>query len=116
MEMNRYQVLTGVTAIYERPSLEACGQMGPLLYTILGLNGEAGELANKVKKILRDNKGVITEDLRVELRKEIGDCLWYISELAAQLGTTLDIVADENVRKLQRRQSKGTLQGSGDSR
>jgi NTP pyrophosphatase (non-canonical NTP hydrolase) len=116
MEMNRYQVATGATAIYETSSRTACGSLGPLLYTVLGLVGEGGEFANKLKKILRDKNGVIDEDTRIELRKELGDCLWYISEAATQLGTTLDIVADENVKKLQRRKEKGTLQGSGDSR
>ena len=88
----------------------------PLAYPALGLAGEAGELANKVKKVLRDDGGAITEERRKDLLDELGDVLWYVAELATCLGGDLQEVAAKNIEKLQSRAERGKLQGQGDQR
>ena len=85
-----------------------------LIYPTLGLCGEAGEVAEKVKKHLRD--GTPIEELRTVLCKELGDVLWYINALAHELGLPLADIARENLRKLLSRQERGKLHGSGDDR
>lgn len=88
-----------------------------VIYPALGLSGEAGEIAEKVKKWVRDEGGeVITEDRRDAILKELGDPLWYIASLADDLGYTLQDVVDANVAKLTSRKERGVLHGSGDNR
>lgn len=88
-----------------------------LEYCTLGLCGEAGEVANLVKKIRRDcmEKEEIDE-IRQKLFPELGDVLWYLSALANEAGTSLEAVAEYNLAKLKSRKARGTLKGSGDSR
>lgn len=88
---------------------------GNLTYPTLGLTGEAGEVAEKVKKILRDQGGEIG-DKRELLVKELGDVLWYVAALAHELGVSLDSVALGNLEKLESRRARGVLGGSGDER
>jgi NTP pyrophosphatase (non-canonical NTP hydrolase) len=83
---------------------------------VLGLVGESGEFADKIKKILRDKKGAWTEADREELIKELGDVLWYIATLAPLLGVSMDEVANRNIAKLAARQQNSSLTGSGDNR
>jgi NTP pyrophosphatase (non-canonical NTP hydrolase) len=90
--------------------------MSPLPYWALALNGEAGEVAEKVKKIYRDDDGEITEKRRKAIKKELGDCLWYLSQVATDLDLSLDNVAAENIKKLLDRQKRGALHGDGDDR
>ncbi|MEO7364392.1 MAG: nucleoside triphosphate pyrophosphohydrolase family protein [Candidatus Saccharimonadales bacterium] len=87
-----------------------------LLHWVLGLNGEAGEVAEKLKKIIRDKGGVVSDDDKIELAKELGDVLWYIAVFAEQLGVPLDIIAQQNLDKLASRKDRGMLGGSGDNR
>ena len=87
-----------------------------LLHWILGVNGEAGEIAEKIKKIIRDKNGEVSPEDKIELAKEIGDVLWYLAVLANQLGVSFDKVAQQNIEKLQSRQKRGKLGGSGDNR
>jgi NTP pyrophosphatase (non-canonical NTP hydrolase) len=87
-----------------------------LVYPILGLVGEAGEIANKVKKIARDNGGNLDPDQQLDLSKEIGDTLWYQAATASSLEVTLGEVGGANLKKLADRQRRGVLQGSGDDR
>lgn len=87
-----------------------------VVYPALGLCGEAGEVAEKIKKTLRDHGGVMSMDTRKLLLKELGDVLWYLDALASELHSSLDEVATINLEKLQDRQSRGTLAGSGDQR
>lgn len=87
-----------------------------LEYCTLGLLSEAGEIAGKLKKAIRDNNGVLTDEAKVGLRKEGGDCLWYLSEIALLLGTTLAEMASDNNKKLLDRQARNVLGGSGDNR
>lgn len=86
------------------------------IYPALGLAGEAGEIAEKVKKVLRDNEGEWTADAKAAVLDELGDPLWYISALAQDLGFTLQDVIDNNVSKLTSRKCRGVLVGSGDDR
>lgn len=89
-------------------------------YPALKLAGEAGEVAEKFGKLMRDNRvhswDDIPEDKRRELVKELGDVMWYIAEIATQLGVSLSAVAVGNIVKLQSRQLRGTLHGDGDNR
>ena len=87
----------------------------PWIYA-LGLTGEAGEVADKLKKQYRDNGGVISNEAKVELVKELGDVMWYITRLAASLGYSLCEVASMNVEKLRSRAERGTIHGEGDNR
>jgi NTP pyrophosphatase (non-canonical NTP hydrolase) len=84
-------------------------------YDGLGL-GETGEVQDKIKKIIRDSGGIITEEAKKGILFEIGDCLWYLTSLCETLGTTLEDVANQNIIKLKSRREKNTLHGSGDNR
>lgn len=108
MTLDNYQILANSTAQY--PSTYK------VVYPALGLAGEAGEIANKVKKIIRDTNNIITEEKRKELKAEIGDVCWYIAALATDLGLSLDEIAKENIAKLKSRQERGVIKGDGDDR
>jgi NTP pyrophosphatase (non-canonical NTP hydrolase) len=88
----------------------------PIVYPTLGLANEAGEVAGKVKKIFRDRGGVLTDADREALTLELGDVLWYVSELCTQLGIRLEDVAEANIAKLRDRTERGVLGGEGDRR
>ena len=106
-----YQQLCTETQIYPREHA--------VFYPALGLAGEAGEVANKIKKIMRDRNGDVNNlpiELKEDIANELGDCLWYISALATDLGIGLDGIAVENLKKLQKRKEQGTIHGSGDKR
>lgn len=109
MTFETYAQLAGETARYPGRGT------GTLVYPTLGLTGEAGEVAEKVKKILRDQAGEIG-DARDLLVKELGDVLWYVAALAHELDVPLEEVARRNIEKLQSRASRGVLAGSGDER
>ena len=87
-----------------------------LVYPALGLVGEAGEVAEKIKKIIRDDKGVIGYDKTEEIAKELGDVLWYIAALSTEIGYELEDIAKINLEKLESRHNRGVLKGSGDNR
>lgn len=106
MNINEYQKQAAETAIYQ----------DKVIYPTLGLVGEAGEIANKVKKILRDSSGEIQEEVRQNLISELGDVLWYVAALATDLRTELSEVANKNIEKLNSRKNRGTIRGSGDNR
>ena len=108
MSFDIYQEKTGETAMY--PPDKA------LEYLTLGLCSEAGEVAGKLKKIIRDHDGVIDEDAAYKLSLEIGDVLWYVAQLSTTLGLQLSEVAEDNLKKLSARKNKGTITGSGDYR
>ena len=99
MNFEDYQSEASQTAHYPR-------RMSNLEYPTLGLAGEAGEVANIVKKIQRDNNGIITDETRLKLKDELGDVLWYISACADELGLTLNEVAEFNVQKLAKRHNR----------
>ena len=103
MTFNDYQAAAKKTAIYH--------EQHRVIYPALGLAGEAGEVAEKVKKWIDD--GNVDPDA---VKKELGDVLWYVAAVASDLGLTLDEVAAANVQKLESRAARGTLGGSGDNR
>jgi NTP pyrophosphatase (non-canonical NTP hydrolase) len=86
------------------------------LYYVLGICGEAGEMSEKVKKLFRDHDGVLTEQYKEEILKELGDILWYMSRLAVVLGSSLAKVALLNIFKLSSRQKRDRIHGDGDNR
>lgn len=86
------------------------------VYPTLGLAGEAGEVAEKVKKVLRDNGGQFDAEAVAAIQKELGDVLWYVARLAAELDLDLADIAAANLAKLASRQDRGVLHGSGDER
>ena len=108
MEFNDYQKQAAATAIYPR---EMKG-----VYPVLGLAGETGEVAEKVKKVIRDHGGDFSDEARLEIAKELGDVLWYLAATAGDLGYTLNDIAELNLQKLHSRQSRNVLHGSGDNR
>ena len=87
-----------------------------LYYPALGIAGEAGEVCEKIKKIMRDQKGHFTEDNVEEISKELGDVLWYVAMLAVEFNIALSSVAEDNLAKLQDRMNRGVIKGSGDNR
>ena len=88
----------------------------PIVYPALGLANEAGEVAGKVKKIMRDRQGHISDADRTALALELGDVLWYVSEMCTRLGIRLEDVAHGNVAKLADRAARGVISGEGDQR
>ena len=86
------------------------------IYPTLGLVGEAGEVAEKVKKVIRDKKGIFDQNSKDAIKKELGDVLWYISNLCTEFDFSLNDVALENLKKLKIRSSEGKISGSGDNR
>lgn len=91
-------------------------EFNDLLHWVLGINGEAGEVAEKVKKIIRDKGGKVSEADKKEMGKEIGDVLWYLAVFAHHLGIRFDDIAADNLKKLADRQKRGVLGGAGDNR
>jgi NTP pyrophosphatase (non-canonical NTP hydrolase) len=108
VEFSEYQRRSRRTAEYPREAW--------LTYPALGLAGEAGEVAEHVKKTIRDDGGVVSEERRAALAKELGDVLWYVAQLASELGLDLEQIAHANLEKLLSRQRRGMLSGSGDDR
>jgi NTP pyrophosphatase (non-canonical NTP hydrolase) len=92
------------------------GHISPIPYCALGLTEEAGEVAGKIKKMYRDNNGILTDEQRNKIGNELGDVLWYLSVLANRLGLTLEEVALLNIEKRQHRKASGTERGEGDER
>jgi len=109
MKLNNYQDKARKTAIY--PNIG-----GNIIYPTLGLCGESGEFAEKIKKLIRDNNGVMTPEIRDALIKELGDILWYVANSASELNVTLEEVALCNLDKLQKRKQENKLHGEGDDR
>ena len=109
MDFKEYQKKSRKTAIYP--------QMGKnYVYPTLGLARESGEVAEKIKKVIRDKKGKIDEETSAEIKKELGDVLWYVSQLASELKLDLNSIAEKNIEKLYSRMDRGKLKGSGDNR
>ena len=108
LTLNEYQRKALKTAVY--------GKDSKINYPILGLVGEAGELANKYKKVLRDDGGVLSDTKKEELIMELSDVLWYCAALAQDLDTDLNTIANRNIEKLLDRKKRNVIQGSGDNR
>ncbi len=108
MTLNEYQQAALETANYPTEY--------NIIYPALGMNGEAGEVAEKVKKVIRDNNQEFTDDRKREIAKEIGDVLWYCAALAHDIGYTLEEIGEMNNAKLRSRKARGVISGSGDNR
>lgn len=108
MKLNDYQTQAATTAMYSDEF--------KVIYPTLGLVGEAGEVAEKIKKMLRDEAGVLSPKRKQEIVKELGDVLWYLAILARDLDVELATVAAINLEKLSARKEKGKITGDGDNR
>lgn len=108
MNFEKYQQESQKTAIYPKKD--------KFTYLPLGLAGESGEVAEKFKKIIRDKDNKLNEKDKQEIGKELGDVLWYVSQISTELGLLLDEVAQNNLQKLFSRQKRNQLQGKGDNR
>jgi NTP pyrophosphatase (non-canonical NTP hydrolase) len=109
MKANEYQDKALETAIYPN-------QGSNFAYPALGLAGEAGEVADKLKKVIRDNGGILTDAVRDAVAGELGDVLWYVSVLASEIDYSLDEIMAKNLAKLNSRKERGVISGSGDNR
>lgn len=110
MTLNEYQKEALVTAQWSGDELR------DLSHWVLGITGEAGEIAEKVKKIIRDHDGKLDNDAKFELSKEIGDVLWYLAVLAEHMGYKFEAIGQMNIAKLRDRQKRNKIQGNGDNR
>jgi NTP pyrophosphatase (non-canonical NTP hydrolase) len=108
MDIQEYQKRALATTEY--------GSGNAIIYPALGMNGEAGEVAEKIKKVLRDKKGEFSDESKLEIAKEIGDVIWYCSALANDIGYTLDQIFSINIDKFESRRSRNVLSGNGDNR
>ncbi len=109
MTFQEYQEKSRKTALYPNVG-------NNFVYPTLGLAGETGEVAEKIKKVIRDKGGVMGEETKTELKKELGDVLWYVTQIAAELNLSLDDIAALNIEKLYSRLERGKISGSGDNR
>lgn len=107
--INDYQKFTATTDIYPNDAFN-------IGYKALGLVGESGEAADKIKKIYRDKNGIFNATDEMEIAKELGDCLWYISRLAEAIGFNLSDIVAINVDKLSKRKAEDKIHGNGDNR
>lgn len=113
MDLDTYQKKAAEFDLFEATTdLNATG----FLEKILGLVGEAGETADKIKKILRDKDGEVSKEDCIEITKELGDILWYVANIARYFDVSLSEVAQNNIDKLTSRKKRGKLQGQGDNR
>ena len=109
MDLNQYQTTALETAIYPN-------QGQNFTYPVLGLLGEAGEVADKLKKVIRDGDGILTNTVRETVAKELGDVMWYLAVLSYELDYDLNTIAQNNLDKLASRKARGVISGSGDNR
>ena len=112
MQFDEYQEKIREFDFYEPGDLKEVG----FIEKVLGLTGEAGETADKVKKLLRDKDGVLTDEDREEIAKELGDVIWYVASIARYLDVPLSEVAQININKLTSRKERNKLHGAGDNR
>lgn len=109
MDFETYQKRSRETAIY--PDLGR-----NYVYPTLGLAGESGEVAEKIKKVIRDEQGIVTPEKKAAIEKELGDVLWYVAQIATELALSMDEIAEKNIEKLFARKQRNLLSGSGDNR
>jgi len=109
MEMNEYQDKALTTAEFP-----VVGK--PFIYPVLGLVGEAGEVAEKLKKVMRNDNGELNDDKRKDIAKELGDVMWYLAILAKELDLELNDIAEMNIAKLRDRKERGVIKSEGDNR
>lgn len=108
MTVEQYQEIINKTAVFAKDIA--------IPYCTMGLCGEAGEVAEKIKKLYRDKEGEVTETFRADIKKELGDVIWYVTALGDQFGISLVEIMEANYRKLMLRRKTNTLHGDGDNR
>lgn len=116
MTLNEYQAQAITTDAFYKKGMQVSLAEPAYISKILGLVGESGEVAEKYKKLIRDNDGVLTDDKRAELLKELGDVLWYVAVLSEYLGSDFQSVGQINLDKLADRKERGVIKSSGDNR
>lgn len=109
MTFEDYQKLSRETAFYPNAGKN-------YIYPTLGLAGEAGEVSEKIKKVIRDKGGIVDDATKEEISKELGDVLWYVAQIATELELSCENVAAKNIEKLRSRKERGVLGGGGDNR
>ena len=109
MDFSTYQRRSRETATYPHVGDNT-------MYPTLGLCGESGEVADKMKKVIRDRNGVVDQEVRQSLALELGDVLWYVAQLATELNLSLEEIAEANLAKLASRAARNVIGGSGDHR
>ena len=109
MNLNEYQTLALRTA-------NSKDKKNELFHLLLGLCGEAGEIAEKTKKIIRDHDSDFSKLDKDDLKKELGDVLWHVAIIADHFDIELEAVGDTNIKKLASRLERGVISGSGDER
>lgn len=113
IDFHDYEIAAGSTAIYPE---SGTGSFNAVSYALLGLGNEAGEVQGKLKKVWRDNAGVLDNDKRQAMADELGDVLWYIAAASRELGISMEEIAAGNLAKLASRKQRGVIGGSGDNR
>ena len=113
---NDYQKKAHETASYPYGTIGKEAHAVDYIYPALGLAEEAGEVAGKFAKAVRDNEGVIDEERKREIVKELGDVLWFVAEICTVLRVDMSTVAELNIKKLADRKARGVIHGSGDNR
>lgn len=108
MKASDYQLWTDRTALYPKDA--------GIIYTTIGLANEAGECLGVVKKMMRDDGNVLTEEKRIKLIAELGDVFWYGARMCTELGISMEDVFEMNMEKLEDRLKRNVIQGSGDNR
>jgi NTP pyrophosphatase (non-canonical NTP hydrolase) len=124
MEMDKYTAMVQDTALYREMSEKFVAEAPPeklvklfrIFYTITGLSGEVGEIQNKIKKIIRDGNGEVTDEMVKDFKSEMGDVFWYFEAFIQEFGLTLNDVAQANYDKITDRKKRDVLHGSGDNR
>jgi len=109
MDFKTYQNLSRKTAVYPKIGKK-------FIYPLLGLIGETGEVFEKFKKLFRDKKGRVNKNFLKDIEYELGDILWYLSNLASDLGLSLEEIAKKNIEKIFDRKKRNKIHGSGDYR
>ena len=111
------EVMTAELYEYQASKTAICPKEKAVEYLALGLTSEAGEVAGKVKKLIRDGEDVEGYDMKkIAIASEVGDVLWYCALMAKEVGIPLNTIMQMNLEKLHSRKERGTLKGSGDNR
>lgn len=108
-DFDDYQKQCKKTAVYPKIGKS-------FVYPLIGLQGEVGEVSEKIKKLFRDDKGKLTEEKKIEIAKELGDVMWYVAQLSTELNLKLSNVVKMNIEKLSSRKERNMLHGGGDNR
>ncbi len=109
MTFDEYQIEASKTAVYPKVGEN-------FVYPVLGLAGESGEVVEKVKKVFRDKNGIVDDETRDSIKKELGDVLWYLAQISTELNISFSDVVATNIEKLKSRAERDKLHGDGDNR